>query len=129
MAQAKLSYEQHTAILKDINKKALAEKGIAKLDMSVGGILAGRYTDLKGVVHETRKPGARIMYALVNYKEKMLVDPHGQFFTGLPDTMASIFCFATEVSAEHFAKRYINPKFVALAVNIDSKGFPSPVTK
>jgi hypothetical protein len=67
------------------------------------------------------------MYALVNFKKRLLVSPGGQIFTGLPRTLASVFCFASKDDALRTSKTFISPKFQCLPVNIDSKGFPTAV--
>lgn len=69
----------------------------------------------------------KIMYALVNYQRKLLLDENFQFFTGLPETMASLFCFLTREEAQRMADRVVDPKFEILPVSIDADGRPSPV--
>ena len=67
------------------------------------------------------------MYALVNFKKQVLVDPQGQFFNALPKHSAGMFCFPTEASATKAAKRYVKPRFEVMALDVGSKrGKPFP---
>ncbi len=74
------------------------------------------------VKHEAA--GRREMWALVNKQQQLLLAPDGNFYSGLPTQMSSIFLFPSEDDAERAAKRYLKPKFTAMPVYVDAKGYP-----
>jgi hypothetical protein len=67
------------------------------------------------------------MFALVNYTKKIVLGSDGNFYSGLPHSMASYFCFASYEDAERMAKTVLSPKFVIIPVSIDADGFPTKV--
>lgn len=70
---------------------------------------------------------ARIMYALINRKQKLLLAPDGGICDGLPNSFAGYFCFESKAEAKRISVKYTKPKFEVVPVSVDENGFPSPV--